>query len=152
MNKETEHSAPQENLAVRANLESVKYAMAKDREAWLALFDEDALVCDPVGKSPLDPLGCGHKGKQAIASFFDNVIAPASTSMTIGKHRIAGEFSCAVPMQATNQLTGDVGENVSLTVDMITAYTVNQQGLIVSLQAYWDWSALETKMAELFNF
>jgi len=97
-----------EHPAVRANLESVKHAMAKDREAWLALFDDDALVCDPVGKSPLDPDGIGHKGKKAIGDFFDNVIAPAKTTMSIGEHRVAGEFSCAVPMQATNELPSEV--------------------------------------------
>ena len=30
---------------------------AKDRSAWLGLFAPDAVVQDPVGPSPLDPLG-----------------------------------------------------------------------------------------------
>ena len=28
------------------------YAVAKDKENWLALFTKDALVQDPIGKSP----------------------------------------------------------------------------------------------------
>ena len=31
------------------------YAVAKDKKNWLALFDKDAIVQDPIGKSPLDP-------------------------------------------------------------------------------------------------
>lgn len=134
------------HLAVQANLQSVKFAMAKDKASWLALFHDDALVCDPVGKSMFDPDGEGHRGKQAIGDFFENVIAPAPTTMTIGEHRVAGEFACAVPMRASNEL----GEGVVTHVDMITVYHVDTAGLIVSLHAYWDFAALEAELAELF--
>ena len=134
-----------QHLAVLANRNSVKYAMAKDRTNWLAQFADDALVCDPVGKSMFDPEGNGHRGKQAIGQFFDNVIAPAATTMAIGEHRIAGEFACAVPMQAAN----DLGEGVQLVVEMITAYEVNPQGLIVSLRAYWDFAGLEQQLTDV---
>ncbi len=50
---------------------------AKDREAWLALFTDDAIVADPIGPSPFDPEGKGHHGRAAIAAFYDNVIATA---------------------------------------------------------------------------
>ena len=48
---------------------------AMDRQAWLDLFAEDAVVEDPVGPSMFDPEGKGHRGPEAIAAFFDNVIA-----------------------------------------------------------------------------
>jgi len=48
---------------------------AHDREAWLALFADDAVVEDPVGPSLFDPEGAGHRGPEAIASFYDTVIA-----------------------------------------------------------------------------
>lgn len=133
--------------AVVANLTSVKHAMAKDKKAWLALFRDDAVVCDPVGKSPFDPEGKGHQGKEAIGAFFDNVIAPAQTSMEIGEHRVGGERSCAVPMTASN----DLGEGVITAVDMITVYHVDKEGLIESLHAYWDWAALEEQVTQIFN-
>ena len=41
---------------------------AKDRSAWLALFADDAVVQDPIGPSPLDPGGGGHRGAAAIAA------------------------------------------------------------------------------------
>src|SRR5260370_36152407 len=49
---------------------------AKDRQAWLGLFAPDAVVADPIGPSPLDPGGDGHRGLTAIAGFYDTVIAP----------------------------------------------------------------------------
>jgi SnoaL-like domain len=52
----------------------------RDRDgprAWLSLFAPDAVVEDPIGPSPLDPEGVGHRGPAAIAAFYDTVIAPA---------------------------------------------------------------------------
>lgn len=135
------------HAAISANLRSIEYAMAKDREAWLALYRNDAVVSDPVGVSPFDPVGDGHVGKEALASFFDNVIAGANVTIVPGEHRVSGEFSCAVPMQAIN----DLGEGVTATVDMIAVYHVDTQGLIKSMSAYWDWSKLEQQMAEIFS-
>ena len=59
------------------------YAVAKDKENWLALFAKDALVQDPIGKSPLDPEGNGHKGIAAIEKFYDTVIANGNIEFTI---------------------------------------------------------------------
>src|SRR6516225_11594410 len=51
---------------------------AGDRDGWLALFADDALVQDPIGPSPFDPEGKGHRGIDAIAAFYDTVIAPSA--------------------------------------------------------------------------
>ena len=32
---------------------------------------------DPIGPSPFDPEGKGHHGQEAIAAFYDTVIAPS---------------------------------------------------------------------------
>src|ERR1700686_255536 len=56
----------------RASLEAVK---AGRRDEWLALFDDDSIVEDPVGPSALDPEGKGHRGRAAIARFYDTAIA-----------------------------------------------------------------------------
>src|SRR5580704_8593898 len=50
---------------------------AGDRDAWLDLFAADAFVQDPIGPSPFDPEGAGHHGREAIAAFYDTVIAPS---------------------------------------------------------------------------
>ena len=59
------------------------YAVAKDKQNWLDLFAEDAIVQDPIGKSPLDPVGEGHKGKEAIENFYDTVIANGNIEFNI---------------------------------------------------------------------
>src|ERR1700735_4696656 len=41
----------------------------RDREGWLDLFADDAVVQDPIGPSPFDPSGTGHHGREAIAAF-----------------------------------------------------------------------------------
>ena len=52
-----------EHPARLAGLNSVRNVKAKDKAAWLALFADDAVIEDPVGVSPLDPSGQGHRGK-----------------------------------------------------------------------------------------
>src|SRR5487761_2428954 len=52
---------------------------AKDRDGWLGLFADDAVVQDPIGPSPFDPDGNGHRGPAAIAAFYDNVIDRADS-------------------------------------------------------------------------
>ena len=64
--------APSAVDLARASLTAVKNGR---REEWLALFDEDSVIEDPVGPSPLDPEGKGHRGSAEIARFYDTAIA-----------------------------------------------------------------------------
>ena len=70
---QTEHPA---HAAGRRSREAV---IARDKEAWLAVFAEDAIVEDPIGPSAFDPEGKGHRGRDAISAFWDNVIAPTDS-------------------------------------------------------------------------
>ena len=49
--------------------------MARDKEACLAVFADDAIVEDPIGPSAFDPEGKGHRGRDAISAFWDLAIA-----------------------------------------------------------------------------
>ena len=80
------------HLAVEANKKSIKYASEGNKDAWLALYTDDAVVCDPVGKSPMDPSGEGHRGKAAIEAFWDNVIGPSNVEITANKRWTSGEY------------------------------------------------------------
>ena len=40
------------------------------------MFADDGIVEDPIGPSHFDPEGKGHRGKVAIAAFWDKAIAP----------------------------------------------------------------------------
>lgn len=138
----TDHST---HPAVQANMNSIKYAMAGDKDAWLALYTDDAEVADPVGVSPFDPAGAGHRGKAAIEKFWDTVIGPANLTITPGKRCPSGANTCAVPMTAVN----DMGNGISTTVEMIAVYEVNDEGKITSMKAYWDWGVMESQLREL---
>lgn len=131
--------------AVLANMNSIKFAMAKDKAAWLALYRDDAVLRDPVGVSPLDPTGCGHQGKEAIAKFWDMIIANSNITLTPGLRCPSGTHTCAVPMRAEN----NISDSIKTTVDMIAVYEVDDEGLIKSMSAYWDWNEMEAQLKKL---
>lgn len=131
--------------AVQANMNSIKYAMEGNRDAWLALYRDDAVVSDPVGKSPFDAAGDGHIGKEAIAAFYDTVIGPSNITLTPGLRCPSGDYTCAVPMTALN----DLGNGLSVTINMIAVYEVDDAGLIKSMSAFWDYAEMEKQLADL---
>lgn len=130
------------HLAKLANIRSIKYATEKNKEAWLALYHDDAILCDPVGISPLDPSGKGHHGKAAIAQFYDMIIANSNLQMIPGERIASGAYTCAVPMKAIN----DLGNGKKTEVDMIAIYEVNEEGLIMRMNAYWDWDIMQAQL------
>ncbi len=130
------------HLAVLANINSIKYAQSKDKQAWLALYRDDAVLRDPVGISPLDPSGKGHVGKAAIEKFWDAVIAPAKMTIAPGLRCPSGAHTCAVPMQSVT----DLGGGKEIIVDMIAVYEVDEEGLILAMSAYWSWDAMMSKL------
>src|SRR5271166_1340556 len=70
---------------------------ARDRQAWLDLFTDDAVVEDPIGPSLFDPEGRGHRGIEAIAAFYDNVIAAnESVTFTIRQSFLCGDEAANV--------------------------------------------------------
>lgn len=131
--------------AVLANMNSIKFASAKDKAAWLALYRDDAVLRDPVGVSPLDPAGHGHIGKAAIEKFYDLVIANANITMTPGARICSGKYTCAVPMHCVN----DLGGGIKTEVDMIAVYEVDDAGLIKTMSAYWDFDAMMDQLKKL---
>lgn len=74
-----------ESAVHRAGRLSREAAMAGDKDAWLALFADDAIVEDPIGPSHFDPEGRGHRGKEAIARFFDMAIGPSELEFHFDK-------------------------------------------------------------------
>ncbi|MDC1360981.1 hypothetical protein N8293_01325 [Gammaproteobacteria bacterium] len=121
------------------------YAVAKDKENWLALFTKDALVQDPIGKSPLDPEGNGHKGIAAIERFYDTVIANGDIEFTIIES-IPCSDECANYAQIVN-LVGDI----KIETKMIVIYRINSNNKIESLRAFWDYQKMENQLNELLS-
>lgn len=133
------------HLAVEANKKSIKYATEGNKEAWLALYTEDAVVCDPVGKSPMDPSGEGHHGKAAIEAFWDNVIGPSNVDITANKRWTSGDYCCCVAQVAKN----DLGDGNFTECDMLAIYEVNEDGLITRMAAHWDFDNMMEQLSKL---
>jgi len=130
------------NAAQRAGFESIARVMAKDKEGWLALYAEDAIVQDPVGVSPLDPTGLGHRGTEGISRFWDAAIAPGSKTITIREsHPCADE--CANVLTIRN----DLPNGMVVDVELVAVYRTNADGKIASMKAYWDFSAVRPRRA-----
>ncbi len=113
---------------------------ARDRDGWLDLFADDALVQDPIGPSPFDPEGKGHHGKEAIASFYDTVIAPSEAiDFEIFESYLCGDEVADVGIIRTT-LAGGTHQAV---VHVVMTYRSNGAGKIAALRAYWEFEALE---------
>jgi steroid delta-isomerase len=113
---------------------------AKDREAWLSLFASDAVVQDPIGSSPLDPQGAGHRGPVAIAAFYDNVIAPSERiTFEIERSYLCGDEVADVGVIRTT-LAG--GRHVAVVRGVYT-YRGNGEGKLAALRAFWEFDAVE---------
>ena len=113
---------------------------ARDREAWLDLFAPDAVVQDPIGPSPFDPDGKGHQGREAIAAFYDTVIAPsAAISFEIQESYLCGDEVADV---GTIRTTLAGGQHQAVVRGVYT-YRSNGAGKLASLRAFWEFDALE---------
>jgi len=119
--------------AQRASFTSPQVVKEKNKEAWLALFADDAIVQDPVGPSHFDPAGLGHRGKEAISRFWDIAIGTGSFDFTIQQSYPCGD-ECA------NVWVGHItaADGQKFDVPMVTIYKVDAQGKILSLRAFWD--------------
>ena len=135
--------ADDDRSARAASLRSRAAVQAGDREAWLALFADDAVVADPVGPSVLDPAGDGHRGPEAIAAFWDGVIAPNQVRMDIHSSH-AGGHEVANVVTITNTFP----DGSSASVDIVAIYAVDDAGQITSLRAFWEFDDLRFTPAE----
>ena len=114
-----------------ASLSAVK---AGDKQRWLDIFDEDALVQDPVGPSRMDPEGKGHKGKAAISAFYDLFkTAMKSLDFTIHKTALCGD---EVAAYITLHITNHDGQTFS--TDVLNIYRQAPNGKLASLRSFWE--------------
>jgi steroid Delta-isomerase len=104
------------------------------------LFAPDAVVADPLGSSPLDPAGLGHRGHDAIAAFYDTVIGPnEQITFEIERSYLCGDEVADVGVIRTT-LPG--GSHV-VVVRGVYTYRSDGAGRIAALRAYWEFGAAE---------
>jgi steroid delta-isomerase len=113
---------------------------AGDRETWLSLFADDAVVQDPIGPSPLDPEGNGQRGIEAIAAFYDNVIATSeATAFEMNQSYLCGDEVAEVGIIKIT-LAGGTHQAV---VNGVYTYRTDGRGKIASLRTFWEFDAME---------
>ncbi|MBM3133556.1 MAG: nuclear transport factor 2 family protein [Chloroflexi bacterium] len=126
-----------EHPARTAGKRSMSAAERRAREEWLSLYADDAKVEDPVGPSPMDPEGKGHKGKEALARFFDANIANTKIRFEIKDSFAAGQ-ECA-NVGAINLTFPDGSTGLC---EGVFVYRVNAEGKIISLRAFWEFERM----------
>jgi len=131
--------------AQKLGLLSRDFAVAKDKKNWLALFDKNAVVQDPIGKSPLDPVGKGHRGIAAIEKFYDTVIANGDIEFNILE-----SIPCANECANYAKIVNRVGD-VQIETKMIVIYRINSNDKIDSLRAFWDYQKMEDQLSEILS-
>lgn len=134
--------AEDDRSARAASLRSRAAVEAGDRDAWLGLFAADGVVQDPVGISALDPVGEGHRGAEARAAFWDNVIGPNPITMDVYASHAGGDEVANVVTINTSFPDGS-----KAMVDIVAIYRVDDNGDIVSLRAFWEFDQLRFEPA-----
>jgi steroid delta-isomerase len=116
-----------------ASIRSMTMSEAGDREGWLALFADDVVIEDPIGVSSFDPDGKGHRGKDGIAKFWDDVISKQPVRFTVRASYAAGS-ECA----NVGTVTTDLGGGTKAIVEGVFTYRVDDRGRIAAMRAYWE--------------
>lgn len=106
---------------------------ARDKEAWLSVFADDAIVEDPIGPSPFDPEGKGHRGRDAISAFWDKAIAATDKI----EFNFVDSFDCGNEEANVGSIVTTMAGH-QITTDGVFTYRVNEEGKLVALRAFWE--------------
>jgi steroid Delta-isomerase len=131
-----------EHPAHQAGRRSREAVGARDKEAWLAVFADDAIIEDPIGPSAFDPDGKGHRGRDAISRFWDMAIAPTTKIEFI----FNDTYQCGNEEANVGHILITTGE-YQINAKGVFTYKANDDGQLVALRAYWemDQAAASTK-------
>ncbi len=116
--------------AARRSMEAVH---AGNREAWIDNFADDGIVEDPIGPSMLDPEGRGHRGKDAIAAFWDKQIGPNRVLFNV-----RDSFAAGAEVANVGSLTITLPNGAVAIVNGVFTYKVDTAGKLLALRAYWE--------------
>ena len=138
-------TATNDNHAARvASRRSMEAAARRDKAGWLALYADDALVEDPVGPSPFDPDGTGHRGHERLSAFWDGTIATTERL----DFEITDSFACAREVANIGTITAHLPGGVSMRTDGIYVYRIDDDGKIASLRAFWEFDRAMATMTQ----
>lgn len=116
-----------------AGLASQAAVRARDKQAWLELFAADGIVEDPIGPSGFDPEGKGHRGRDAIAAFWDRAIAQTEAIEFL----FDDSFACGNEIAFTGLIRTRLGGH-QIDAEGVFTYRVDADGKIAALRAFWE--------------
>ena len=117
-----------------AALASISAVARRDKDEWLALFADDAVLEDPVGPSVFDPEGQGHRGIEGVLGFWDIAIAKSERI----EFFIEDSFACGNEVANTGTITTTMPDGSVMDAEGVFSYRVNDAGKIVALRAFWE--------------
>ncbi|WP_261900582.1 nuclear transport factor 2 family protein, partial [Mycobacterium marinum] len=119
--------------AHEAGRRSREAVTARDKQAWLAVFADDAVVEDPIGPSAFDPEGKGHRGRAAISAFWDKAIEPTTRI----EFFFRDTYQCGNEEANVGHILITTGD-YQVTAEGVFTYKANDAGQLVALRAYWE--------------
>ncbi|MFI6362736.1 nuclear transport factor 2 family protein [Nocardia sp. NPDC050630] len=122
-----------EHPARAAGLASQAAVRTRDKQAWVDLFATDGIVEDPIGPSGFDPEGKGHRGKEAIAAFWDMAIAKTDSIEFL----FEDSFACGNEIAFTGLIRTKMGGH-QIDAEGVFTYKVDESGKIAALRAFWE--------------
>lgn len=113
---------------------ALKGSASKDRESWLALWDDNAVIEDPVGAEEFARPGRRYAGIAAITDFWDTMIAwNTDLSYEVERSYPTGDEELALAIHYQITKGSDVGDLHALNV-----YKRSQNGKLASMRSFWD--------------
>jgi steroid delta-isomerase len=115
-----------------------------DRQACLDLFAPDAEWHDPVGEPP-------HVGHEGVGKFWDDARVMAESIELVPRDIIvcadqaAMVFEIHVTLRGSDPAPAAPVNPTIMEMDAVEIFTVNDDGLIAELRAYWDMSRARTR-------
>ncbi|MEM1168406.1 MAG: nuclear transport factor 2 family protein [Cyanobacteria bacterium P01_H01_bin.35] len=104
---------------------------AMNAQGWLEIFAEDAVICDPVDKPPMNAKSDGEKLFALFSKFYDKL------ELTPNNIFIAGN-GAAVKWKM--QVVAKNGKEA--VAEGISVFEINENGTIQKLSSYWDEAAM----------
>lgn len=135
--------------AKRVSLLSREYVHSHNKAGWLGLFSEDAIIEDPIGVSPIDEAGKGHRGLDARKAFWESNIANSDIKIVIHQSYAAG-LECA-NIVTLNTILSFGGKTYSQEVNGIFTYQLNEEEQLVALRGYWEVDEMMKTIKEVVN-
>ena len=109
---------------------------ARDKNAWIALFDTSAVLHEPVGATPAE----GREGLEQVWQVFTGPFAKLSLSSD-------EVFYSGSGAAARWSATASAQSGASADFAGITVFEVDQDGHIQTVMSYWDPAAVLIQLA-----